>query len=329
MIISHETTPVIAVIIPCYKVKSFVLNVIERIGPEVTHIFIVDDACPEKSGAFVEENVRDPRVMVLFHTQNQGVGGATVTGLKAAYEKGADIMVKVDGDGQIDPTLIPTLVYPITQQLADYTKGNRFFSHEALADMPKIRLLGNSVLSFINKAVSGYWNVMDPTNGFFAIHASALSILPLDKLSRDYFFESDMLFRLSTIRAVVWDVPMTAVYKDEKSNLRIGRVIKEFPQRYIQRLVKRIWYGYFLRDFNACSLQFILGSLALLGGTVFGSATWYTSGVEGVFASPGTVILAALPIILGVQLLIAALAFDVANVPSRPLLKQMLLKKKL
>ncbi len=309
----------IAVVIPAYRVRRHILGVIGHIGAEVRHIFVVDDCCPEMSGQYVEKHCTDPRVRVLVHEANLGVGGATMSGYRAALDAGADIVVKLDGDGQMDPRLIGRLVGPIERGQSDYTKGNRFFGVEYLEQMPLLRTIGNSGLSFINKAVSGYWNIMDPTNGFTAIHRAALELLPLDKIERRYFFESDMLFRLNTIRAVVSDVPMTACYGEEESSLRIGQVLLEFPPKFFVRFFKRIFYGYFLRDFNACSIEMVSGMALLLGGMLFGLWHWYTSSVGGVFASTGTVMLASLPIILGFQLLLSAVGFDTGNVPTEPL----------
>ena len=169
----------IVVVIPSYRVKQHILGVINSIGQEVNAIYVVDDKCPEQTGHFVEENCKDSRVKVVYHEKNKGVGGATMSGYRAALNDGADIMVKLDGDGQMNPALIPQLVKPLINGEADYTKGNRFFNLESLRQMPIIRLFGNSVLSFISKVSSGYWNLMDPTNGFTAIHATAAKLLPL------------------------------------------------------------------------------------------------------------------------------------------------------
>src|SRR4029079_4290005 len=141
-------------------------------------------------------------------------------GFAIALQEGADIVVKLDGDGQMDPAEIPRLVRPIQEQRADYTKGNRFYSPRSLKAMPAFRIMGNSALSFISKISSGYWHMMDPTNGFVALETRVLALLPAEKIDRGYFFESDMLFRLSTIRARVIDVPMPPKYGSEKSNLR-------------------------------------------------------------------------------------------------------------
>ena len=229
----------IAVAIPCYKVTQHVLNVIAAIGPEVEAIYAVDDACPDGSGRFIEQNNRDQRVRVLQHPENQGVGGATVTAYKAAIADGMDIVVKIDGDGQMNPALLPHFVRPIVRGQADYTKGNRFYRPESLRGMPPIRLFGNAVLSLLTKFSCGYWSSMDPTNGYTAVHTTVLRKLPLERLERRYFFETDMLNHLNTIRAVVHDVPMDTVYANEESNLKISKVLPEFLYKHAARLVKR------------------------------------------------------------------------------------------
>jgi glycosyltransferase involved in cell wall biosynthesis len=309
----------VAVVIPCFKVKAHILGVLSEIGDNVDHIYVVDDCCPEFSGQYVLDNHADPRIKVIFHDRNKGVGGATCTGYKAALEEGIDIVVKLDGDGQMPPRLIPKLIKPLLDKKADYSKGTRFHSLQSLRAMPFARKLGNSCLSFVSKAASGYWNVMDPTNGFTAINSTALAQLELEKIHERYFFESDMLFRLAIIRAVVRDVPMEAVYADEESGLQIRKVLLEFPPLYIQAFFKRLGYNYFLRDFNVASLELTVGSFLFVFGVVFGAYHW----IEGIqslkYASTGTVMLSVLPIILGFQLLLSAITFDLNNIPTIPL----------
>ena len=193
----------IAVVIPSYKVCTHILSVIENIGPEVNKIYVIDDCCPDDSGDFVENKCSDARVTVIRNLENQGVGGAVMTGYKAAIDDGMDIIVKVDGDGQMDPRLIPYFIEPIESGKADYTKGNRFFDLDGIYTMPRIRIFGNAVLSFMSKLSSGYWNLFDPTNGYTAIHRNVILHLPLNKISRCYFFETDILFRLNILGAVV------------------------------------------------------------------------------------------------------------------------------
>ena len=310
-------TNTIAVVIPAYRVTAHVLEVIAEIGKEVSQIFVVDDACPEGSGVLVSAKCADKRVVVLSHSENQGVGGAVVTGYRAALEAGADIVVKVDGDGQMDPAMIAELIQPIVDGDADYTKGNRFDSLVGLREMPGIRVLGNGVLSLMSKVSSGYWNVTDPTNGFTAIHRDVLKALPLDMISKRFFFESDMLFRLSILRAVVWDVPMEARYGNEKSNLSVFKALFEFPGKHFVRFHKRLFYNYYLRDMSAASLELPLGAALGWFGFIFGITKFAESVQTQVAATAGTVMLSAVPVILGFQLVLAFLSHDIASVPKR------------
>lgn len=305
----------IGVAIPCYREKKNILKVLDKIDNLVSNIYVVDDACPQATGQFVLDNCSDPRVQVLIHQQNKGVGGAVITAYKKALEDECDIVVKIDGDGQMDPSLIQYFVDPILQGRADYVKGNRFFSLDSVRSMPLLRKFGNVSLSFVNKLSSGYWNVMDPTNGFTAIHWSAISLLDLDKVAEDYFFESDMLFRLSTIRAVVAEIPMESIYGDEESSLSIKKVLLTFPPRYLAAFFKRIIYNYYLRDFNIASIELPLALFLLLFGGCFGGYHWLLSIASGEVASAGTVMIAVLSIILGFQLLLSAIHYDVGNIP--------------
>ena len=314
-----HTDPKIAVVIPSYKVRGHILGVIGRIGPEVNKIYVVDDCCPDASGDFAASNCPDERVTVIKNPENQGVGGAVMRGYKAAIADGMDIIVKVDGDGQMDPLLIPDFVAPIAAGEADYTKGNRFFDLEEVRSMPKLRVLGNAALSFMTKLSSGYWDLFDPTNGYTAIHCDVARLLPFKKISRRYFFETDMLFRLNTIRAVVVDIPMSAKYGDEISNLRIPKIVSEFLFKHFKNFWKRIFYSYYLRDMSLASIELPIGLGMLSFGSIFGVSKWYFSAKAGMFSSAGTVMLSALPIIVGIQLILSFLGHDINSVPSRPL----------
>jgi dolichol-phosphate mannosyltransferase len=307
----------VAVIIPSYKVKDSILSVLSKIGSDVTKIYVVDDSCPQGSGNFVKENCTDDRVEVLYNPVNLGVGGAMITGYKKALADGFRIIIKIDGDGQMDPAMIPRFLDPILRKEADYVKGNRFYNLEFLRTMPVIRRFGNSMVSFVSKIACGYWNIMDPANGYTAISSKALKYLPLDKIDHRFFFESDMLFRLNTIRAVVQDVPMHATYGNEKSNLRISGILMRFPGKYLNRFNKRIFYNYFLRDFNIGSLELLMASVFLGFGFIFGGIHWISSLKTLRPATAGTVLLAGLPIILGFQSLMAFLHYDLANVPQK------------
>ena len=309
----------IAVVIPAFKVSDQILAVVENIGPEVSLIVVVDDCCPESSGKLVQAGCSDKRVIVLTHQENKGVGGAMITGYRFALEKGADIIVKLDGDGQMDPSLIPRLLEPILKEQADYVKGNRFFNVQAILRMPKVRILGNLVLSFFSKASTGYWQVFDPNNGFTAIHASALKQLPLEKISNRYFFESDMLFRLNLARAVVTDVPMDAVYGDEKSNLSIVRTLFEFPFKHSRNFIKRVAYSYYLRDFTLASLELPAGLVLLTTGSIAALYNWIHSANLNQATPTGTLILIAMMLLSSIQLLLSFASYDIQSSPKIPI----------
>lgn len=310
--------PVLAVVIPCFRCTAQILGVISGIGPEVSRIFVVDDACPDQGGDLVERECADPRVTVLRNPVNRGVGGAVLTGYRAALEAGCEVIVKVDGDGQMDPALILEIARPVIEGSADYAKGNRFHSVWNVRQMPAVRLFGNAALSFLTKLSSGYWSVFDPTNGFTAVHAAALRRLEFSNVAERYFFESSMLINLGNVRAVVRDVPMEALYADERSNLKIRQVLGSFLRHNLRELAKRVLYTYFLRDFSLASAQLLFGTLLLGFGATFGAWGWYGSIATGTPATTGTVMVAVLPIILGFQLLLSFLGFDMANEPRVP-----------
>jgi len=309
----------VAVVVPCFRVSKQILGVLAGIGPEVERIYVVDDCCPEGTGDLVEARCGDPRVAVLRNERQQGVGGATLAGYRRAIDDGCAILVKLDGDGQMDPALIPRFLGPILAGEADYTKGNRFYRLGDVQAMPRARLLGNAALSFLTKFSTGYWDLFDPNNGFTALHAAVARELPSEKISRGYFFESDLLFRLNTLGAVVVEVPMIARYGDEESNLRISRAAGSFLVRHLRNFAKRIFYAYYLRGFSLASIELPLGAGLVGFGATLGAVRWIGGASSGTLATSGTVMLAALPIIVGVQLLLAFLSYDMQSQPRAPL----------
>lgn len=305
--------------IPAYKAHNEILGVLAQIPKLVSRIIVVDDACPNNTGKLVQERAKDSRVEVLFNRENLGVGGATVVGYREALKQDHEIIIKIDGDGQMDPNRISQLIAPIVAGQADYSKGNRFDSLEDLEQMPRIRIFGNAVLSLMSKVSSGYWNITDPTNGFTAIHRYALERIHLGKLRKGWFFESDMLFRLAIIKAVVHDTPMPASYNTEKSNLNIRKVIFEFPNRHTVNYIKRIFYSYYLREWSPASFELPTGLALFFGGMTAGINFWLASSETGVPATFGQVMISTVPTILGFQLLLAFLSYDVAREPNRPI----------
>jgi dolichol-phosphate mannosyltransferase len=304
----------LAAVVPAYRVERQIGGVLEAMPPEIDLVFVVDDASPDQTNT-VASAVRDPRVRLIRHEKNQGVGGAMASGFRAALAEGADIIVKCDGDGQMDPQQIPRLVAPLVSGEADYAKGCRFYHFAELRSMPRARFFGNIGLTFLTKLASGYWHVLDPQNGFVAIRAETLGRIPLEKLARGYFFENDMLIRLNCIEARVLDVPMPARYGDELSSLSPWRILVSFPARLLAGFFRRIFWRYLFFDVSPVAVFFLAGLALALFGAVFGSLHWIQNARLGRETPTGTVILAAVPFILGVQLLLQALVLDIQNSP--------------
>ncbi|MFI4922683.1 MAG: glycosyltransferase family 2 protein [Burkholderiales bacterium] len=310
------------IIVPCFRVSRQAPGVIEKAlkQKEIRNVIAVDDACPEQTGKLIKESfAHEPRVTVIQHAINQGVGGAMLSGYAHAFAAGADIVVKLDGDGQMNPELVPLLIVPLIQSRADYTKGNRFFHPKHLDGMPRRRLFGNAMLSLVNKFSSGYWSIMDPTNGFTALHQAAYRQLDTENLDRGYFFESDMLFQLGIANAVVMDVPMLPYYRGETSSLNIPQVMLEFPGKYLNRFLKRLGFKYFVREFNIASLEIMCGIPAIIAGLAYGIYNWVVHMRLGEATSAGTVMIVGLLLLMGFQLLLSAVNYDITHEPKIPL----------
>lgn len=309
----------IAVVIPSYKATRHIMEVLRGIGTEVQGIYVVDDCCPDDTAGHVLRHNKDSRVLVLRNSVNLGVGGAVMHGYREAARDGYDVIVKMDSDGQMDPRMLQRLVRPILEGRADYTKGNRFYDLKAIHRMPKVRIFGNAVLSFMSKVSTGYWSVFDPTNGYTAIAARVAEHLPSEKISRRYFFETDVLFRLNILNAVVRDIPMDAIYGDETSHLKVSKVLPEFLAKHLRNFSKRIFYNYFLRDLNIASLELVAGAALLTFGIAFGTYHWIKALASTVPTPGGIIMVAALTVLVGLQLLLAFLSYDMSRTPREPI----------
>jgi glycosyltransferase involved in cell wall biosynthesis len=306
----------IAVVIPAYRVEKQIAQVVAKLPKAVDEIVIVNDCSPDGTAQALME-IKDRRVHVLTHLKNMGVGGAMLSGYSYALHLGCEVVVKLDGDDQMDPAYINTIIQPILNRQADYVKGNRFLHQAELTRMPLIRLIGNVGLTFLTKLASGYWNVFDPTNGYTAISGEKLGQLDPARISRNYFFETSMLCELRKLDAVVTDLPMPAIYQDEKSSVSIGRELFVFSSNLLRRFFHRMTRQYFLYNFSAVSLYMVLGTLLGLFGGIWGIVKWVKSVQTGIPATTGTVLLAVLPVILAVQFLTQAIALDIESVPSQ------------
>lgn len=304
----------VAVVIPAYRVERLIGGVLDRMPALVDRVIVVDDGSPDATAELVGAR-HEARVALIRHGRNRGVGAAMATGFRAALDDGADVVVKCDGDGQMDPLDIPSLIEPLLDGRAEYAKGCRFHHFRDLAAMPRVRLGGNIALTFLTKLASGYWHVLDPQNGFVAIRSDVLRRLPLDRIAPGYFFENDILIRLNALEARVADVPLPTRYGDETSSLHPGRILVEFPFRLMAGFFRRVFWRYVFYDVSPVAL-FVFSGLALfLFGTVFGGYHWIANAVAQRATPTGTVIVAAIPVILGFQLLLQAVVLDVQNSP--------------
>jgi dolichol-phosphate mannosyltransferase len=310
----------IVAVIPCYRVEREIQSVLQEVPSYIKHIVVVDDASPDSTRDLVTASAKiDSRILLMRHPSNLGVGGAMITGYKKALELGAQAVVKIDGDGQMDVDHLPVLLKPLIEGKADYTKGNRFRDFKSLQQMPFIRRVGNMGLAFLTKAATGYWNMFDPTNGFNAIRAEVLAQLPLNKIDRTYYFETSMLANLYLIGAVVKDVPMPARYQGEVSSLLIHRILFEFPQKLFATFLRRLVLKNFIYDFSMASIYLLSGLPLLMFGLIFGLYKWIQYASIGIPAPTGTVMLPTLSVLLAIQLLLSAIEIDLRSVPTEPL----------
>ena len=314
------TSYAIATVIPAYRVEHDIESVLQDLPAYIKHIIVVDDASPDSSADLVAAAAKkDGRITLIRHEENQGVGGAMTAGFRKAIELGAQIVIKIDGDGQMDPIHIPALITPLIQGKADYVKGNRFRDFQSLQQMPFVRRLGNLGLSFLTKAATGYWSIFDPTNGFFAIRVELLTQLPLERIDKGYFFETSMLANLYLLGALVMDTPIPARYRNETSHLSIRRTLFEFPSKLFVTFFRRILLRYYIYDFSMTSLYLIVGIPLLLFGGIFGGVKWIEYASKNIPAPTGTVMLPTLCVLLGIQILLSAIEIDMNSTPRKAL----------
>ncbi len=300
-------------VIPSYRAAGTIVEVVRAALKQADTVIVVDDACPQRSGQVARQAFAgDNRVRVIERERNGGVGAATKTGIEAALEEDADIVVKLDADGQMDPVFISTIRQLFARDSSLVcVKGNRFFNSSVLDIMPKTRLIGNAVLSLLVKCASGYWNAIDPTNGYLAFSGPLLKVLPWKSFSDSYFFEMSVLCELGLKRLPILELEMPAIYTSAPSSLAISRVIFEFPPQLFRLTMRRLLVQYFIFDVNLASVYCLFGTLLSLFGLSFGVYEWIEGAVTHVPRATGIIMLAAVTFLMGFQLLLNALMYDV------------------
>ena len=304
--------PRVVGVIPTYRAATTIRTVVNRVLTVVDAVVVVDDCCPDHSSALLDA---DSRICVVDHERNRGVGAAMKTGIERALAWGADYVVKVDADDQMDTEFVPQMIDILEQYPdIDLVKGNRFADPATLRTMPVARLMGNAGLTLMVKFSSGYWTIVDPTNGFIALRAEAIRDTDLSRLSDRYFFETDLLCTFGLRRRVIAELEMPAIYHSESSSsLSIPRVLFSFPPKLFVRFLRRLLINYLVVEMNVGSLCGLIGLPLLVFSVIFGAEEWAVSVSSGITRPTGTIILALLLFMIGFQLSLQALLYDVQS----------------
>jgi len=302
----------IAAVVPAYEEEELIGETLSSIPKYVDKIYAVDDGSPPSDRTFEimqELAKKDPRIVCMRHEKNRGPGTAIVTGYKRALKDGMDIAVVMAGDNQMDPEYLPDFLEPIVEGRAEYSKGNRLLNPEYRKGMSKWRFFGNSILTLLTKIASGYWQVVDPQNGYTAISRRALERIDLDSIYPWYGYPNDILVKLNVYGFRVVDVPHPARYGNEKSKIKYSKYILKVSWLLLKDFFWRLKMKYIILSFHPLVLFYLFGIIFTLIGFFTGLYTLYYKFVLG---GPLFVrgVLSALIFIVGLQFLSFAMLFD-------------------
>ena len=307
----------VSVVVPAYNEEHSIKDVITSIPSYVDHILVVDDGSADGTRNNATECAKeDPRVEMITRPSRGGVGAAIITGHLRALELETDVVGVMAGDGQMDPKHLSSLIDKIVEGY-DYAKGNRFLAEGHLTQMPRYRVLGNVILSFMSKASSGYWNIFDHDNGYTAIRATMLRKMPLGHIAKNYNFERDMLVHLNIIGARVADVPIESKYPDRYSKIHIYTFVPTASLFMLRRFFRRVFVRYLFNDVRPFGVLFLPGLVLFGWGFLYGAFLGYLRYFNPRHVSPstGTVMLSIVPLFIGLQLLLFAFVLDVLEAP--------------
>ena len=300
----------LAAIVPCYKTRNYVVGVVANCLLYVDLVICIDDKCPMNTGEYLKEKFHNEKVIILNHSKNLGVGAAFKSGLKLAKDRKMEIVIKIDSDGQMNPKYIPYLVNSLIKERCALCKGNRFTRIDELKEIPKVRLIGNIALSYLTKITTGYWELFDPTNGFFAYKVNTLPMRDFKKINNRYFFETDLLFRCALENVFIEQIPMKPKYSGEISSLNPIRSIPFFLAKHLEIFFKRIIFQYFILDFNYGSLCLIFGLITFLPFISIGGNSLYEGVFLNNFATKGTIGIFVILGIISIQFFLAFFYID-------------------
>lgn len=303
----------IGVAVPAYNEEKLIGKTLSGIPEFVDRIYVCNDGSKDRTREIVEQRIsEDRRISLINHEKNMGVGKSIIDCHKRALDEGMDIVAVMAGDNQMDPAYLPSLLDPIVDGKADYSKGNRLYWRGALKGMSAWRIFGNSILTLLTKFTSGYWHISDPQNGYTAISRKALQRIDLDSIYPGYLFENDMLTKLNAYDLRVVDVPIPARYGEERSKIKYSKFIIEGLWLLLKDFLWRMKVKYVVRNFHPLVFFYLAGIPIVLVG-IFGV---FWSVYKKLFHSiplfqPMAISLIVLG--MGVQFLFFAMYFDMAE----------------
>jgi glycosyltransferase involved in cell wall biosynthesis len=301
----------IAVVVPAYNEEELIGETLSGIPDYVARIYAVDDGSSDRTGEIIEDYARrDSRIVPIHHNPNRGVGAAITSGYKRALEDGMDIVAVMAGDNQMDPAHLPRLLDPIVDGRADYTKGNRLISEDYLQGMSRWRRFGNSLLTFLTKVASGYWQMMDPQNGYTAISTKALKVLPLDEVYQGYGYCNNLLVWLNIYNMRVLDVAIPARYGREHSGIKYSTYIPRVSRLLLGNFLFRLKTKYIHMSFHPLAFFYLAGAVLTPLGVIGGLITLWEKFVMGVPVLFVHGVLSFLMFMMGIQFLFFAMLFD-------------------
>jgi len=306
-------TKKIAVVVPAYNEEHLIVRVVETMPDFVDAIYVVDDCSRDATVPALTTYIREKRlshVHILQHQVNQGVGGAITTGYLRAVEDNMDVVAVMAGDAQMDPAELHLVIEPVVRDECDYVKGNRLFTGDAWNQIPRVRYLGNTVLSMLTKIASGYWHVADSQTGYTAISADAIRSMDWSALWKRYGYPNHLLIKLNIHSYRVRDVPITPIYNiGEQSGIRISRVAPIITWLLFRGFVERMLQKYIIRDTHPLVLFYFLGFITFTPGLIFGTYLFIIRIVKGPVA-PTSALFAMFLIMFGLNFIMFALWFD-------------------
>jgi glycosyltransferase involved in cell wall biosynthesis len=304
----------VAVVVPAHNEEVLLPQTLGGIPDFVDRIYVVDDASRDATLERANEAAAlDPRVAVIVHERNQGVGAAILSGYARALEERVDVTAVMAADNQMDPDDLAALVEPVARGEVDYAKANRLITGQAWKLIPRYRYLGNAVLSLLTKIASGYWHVADSQSGYTAVSLTTLERLDLDRIYARYGFPNDMLVHLNIINARVRDIPSRPIYGvGERSGIRLRKVVPRISWLLVKGFFWRLREKYVIRDFHPLVFFYLFGLVMSFAGLGLG-ITLVVLRALGHDITAATGILVALLLIFGSQFTLFAMWFDMES----------------